>query len=84
MKIIPTAEKLFDDFYNQQQENGTSDGAIWEYKNDIIKIMNDYAKFHVTQALKKASEKLPYDDRMNRDILVLHSILNAYPLTLIK
>lgn len=56
-KIIPTAEKLYNDFYNQQQKTDTLDGAIWEYKDDIIKMMNNYAKLHVQAALEAVSRK---------------------------
>lgn len=56
-KIIPTAEKLYNDFYNQQQKADTLDGAIWEYKDDIIKMMNNYAKLHVQAALEAVSRK---------------------------
>lgn len=36
------AGELFDKFYQEQVEDNTADGAIWEYKNDIEKLMIDY------------------------------------------
>lgn len=61
------------------------------YQNDILnphkkitQTMIEFAKLHVQQALESAAEKLPYDDRLNQDIMVKQSILNAYPLEQIK
>lgn len=34
MSKIPTAEKSYNNFYNEQEKNNTLDGAIWEYKGD--------------------------------------------------
>jgi len=33
------ASRLFEQFFRDQQEKNQADGAIWEYKNDIIKLM---------------------------------------------
>ena len=54
-------------------------------KYDAIEAMIEFAKLHVTEALKEASEKaeiedLSYDDR----IVNVKSILNAYSLENIK
>lgn len=57
MSKILTAEEFYDHFYNEQEKNNTLDGAIWEYKGDIINMMKEFAKLHVQQALKEASEK---------------------------
>ena len=72
MKKLPTAEEFM-------------------YQNDILnpskkitETMIEFAKLHVEAALKSAAEKLPYDDRLNQDIIVKQSILNAYPLEKIK
>ena len=72
MKQLPTAEEFM-------------------YQNDILnphkkitQTMIEFAKLHVQQALESAAEKLPYDDRLNQDIMVKQSILNAYPLEQIK
>ena len=54
-------------------------------KHDALEAMIEFAKLHVTEALKEASEKaeiedLSYDDR----IVNVKSILNAYSLENIK
>ena len=54
-------------------------------KYDALEAMIEFAKLHVTEALKEASEKaeiedLSYDDR----IVNVKSILNAYSLENIK
>jgi hypothetical protein len=50
----------------------------------ITEKMIEFAKFHVKAAIKAASEELPYDDKMNQDMIIKKRILNAYPLTNIK
>lgn len=34
--------ELFDKFYQKQIKDGTADGSIWEYKDDIEKLMVEY------------------------------------------
>lgn len=46
--------------------------------------MIEFAKLHVKAALESAADKLPYDDKLNQDILLKQEILNAYPENLIK
>jgi len=36
------AGEMFDAFYKEQTDNGTADGRIWEYKDDIEKLMIEY------------------------------------------
>lgn len=36
------AGEMFDAFYKEQTDNGTADGSIWEYKDDIEKLMIEY------------------------------------------
>lgn len=94
MNKIPTAEELYDDFYNEQEKNNTLDGAIWEYKGDLMNMMNKFAKLHVQAALEAAyqntiiEEQEIYDplngDSWNQYIVNSESILNAYPLENIK
>jgi len=55
MDKVMTAEELYNNFYNDQEKNNTLDGAIWEYKEDIINMMNEFAKLHVQAALKAAN-----------------------------
>jgi hypothetical protein len=75
---IPTAEE----FLNSKSITGIQ-------ANTISNWMIEFAKLHVEMALKEASEKaeLKYrinDISCNDKILDKKSILNAYPLTLIK
>jgi len=51
---------------------------------EVYYLMQEFAKLHVEAALKAASGKLPYDDRLNQDMMLKKSILNSYPLTNIK
>lgn len=41
--LKPLAEQMFDTFYKEQVNNGTADGAIWEYKDDIQQLMINFA-----------------------------------------
>lgn len=73
-KIIPTAEELM------QSKNG-DDYTHWEEIHDM---MIEFAKLHVEAALKSACASLPYDDKMNQNILDIIAINNSYPLENIK
>ena len=50
-------EQQWKSFIKEQQEEETLDGSISEYEQDIKKMMIEFAKMHVEQALKEASEK---------------------------
>ena len=60
--------------------------------DDYIKGMIEFAKYHVQEALRLASEEAevehelsnPYDPNSGYEIVNKDSILNAYPLDLIK
>ena len=60
--------------------------------DDYIKAMIEFAKMHVKEALKQASVEAevehelsnPYDSNSEYAIVNKNSILNAYPLDLIK
>lgn len=73
MKKLPTAEE----FLNSKQYD-------WVEDINTTECMIEFAKLHVQAALESAAEKLPYDDKLNQDMLVKKSILNAYPLNNIK
>lgn len=77
------AEELFDEFYQKQVKDGTADGAIWEYKDDIIELMKTFATLHIQAALKEALESIPCLGSSS-DIAtyeeVKDAVLNAYPL----
>lgn len=75
-----TAEQLFSKYF---------DGCYWD---DLIpekmqKYAIEFAKMHVTEALKQASEKAQaYQMCKDNDPIIIskESILNAYPIELIK
>jgi len=86
MEKLPTAEEILEK-YNKKFEE---EGIVY----DLSKPMIEFAKLHVEAALKAASEKVKtktveeyisksgeyeYSQYPDKD-----SILNAYPLTLIK
>lgn len=52
-----TAQSLYVEFYNNQQLNNTVDGAIWEYEEDIIKLMINFATLKVIEAREAIMEK---------------------------
>lgn len=89
--MIPTAEEILikeEILLKTIEESGnfplnlTRDTHIGTAKN-IKKAMIEFAKLHVKEALKQASEQVYVSDtvfcEIDRD-----SILNAYPLNLIK
>ena len=50
----------------------------------LLSLLNDYAKYHVEQALKVASENADITDNGRFPIIDKQSILNAYSLKNIK
>lgn len=70
---IPTAEE----FFNNKGIFGSMEERLSQYAIE-------FAKLHVQAALESAAEKLPYDDRLNQDMMLKQSILDAYPLINIK
>lgn len=80
MKQIPTAEELLKNNHLLIEDNRTCEA----HTHLVVEQMIEFAKLHVQAALESAAEKLPYDDRLNQDMLVKQSILNAYPLDNIK
>jgi hypothetical protein len=69
---IPTAKELFDLMLESNDEVTSTE------------MMIEFAKLHVELALKEAIKCLPYDDRLNRDIMVSKAIETCYPLENIK
>lgn len=51
-----TAIDLFKNFYKELEKTDSQNGALWEYEREIVNLMIDFAKHHVTEALEKASE----------------------------
>jgi hypothetical protein len=85
--MIPTAEELLKDNF-LLIENGKTCEA---HTHLVVKQMIEFAKLHVEAALKEASENAKIinhiptwdDDRVYKEVSK-YSILNAYPLDLIK
>ena len=56
-------------------------------ENQLLELMNDYAKYHVEKALSEASKKATIDfsnKEANDYGINVNSILKSYPLTEIK
>ena len=73
MKTLPTAEEFFTSQLVQSSIDENGNYSLY----DIHNAMTEFAKLHVEQALKEASEStLEYD--------FTEEIKNSYPLTNIK
>jgi len=82
MKTIPTAKEVFDIMLSKNDEATSTE------------MMIEFARLHVTEALKEASEKaitkqVSFSPNYSDEILYVYkidgdSILNAYPLENIK
>jgi len=82
---IPTAEEFFFNY----SVNDEYDNLSKRCKEEIIYKTIEFAKLHVEAALKAASEKAKttWEDHHfenNNKVVSKQSILNAYPLILIK
>ena len=83
-KIIPTANELFEQYHGFEADSSS---------RDIISLMIEFAKLHVQQALKEASEKAlmeedwVWDGEEENHVYTgvdKDSILKSYPLENIK
>ena len=87
MSKIPTSKELFDQFYQEQLREGTADGSLWEYEEDIKNLAIKLTRFHVKAALKEALESIPCIGS-STDIPsyeeVEKAVLNSYPSKNIK
>jgi hypothetical protein len=89
MIMVPTAEEFFLNTYFSDSISD-DDKRLWLECNrqakESVQIMIEFAKMHVTAALKAASEKaIVYADEGGYSEFVdEQSILNAYPLENIK
>ena len=73
-----TAEDFIKDLQTEEDEQGHT----LLYKSDVINIMIAFAKYHVEQALKEASENadtIYRGDSFGDYIVDKDSILNSYP-----
>jgi hypothetical protein len=77
--MIPTAEEILQEWLSQTDQTDLKDGHYFVIKQAMF----EFAKMHVEEALKQASEQVYVSDtvfcEIDRD-----SILNAYPLENIK
>lgn len=91
MEKIPTAEELYlKTVFPTSFENRPDEIKLWfettPNAKQSVEIMISFAKLHVEQALKKASEKaqIQMDEHDLSCSVNKNSILNAYPLNNIK
>jgi hypothetical protein len=80
---IPTAEELLKNNFLLIENDKTCEA----HTHLVVKQMIEFAKLHVTAALKEASEKAYYRDTngfIETSSENKQSILNSYPLTNIK
>ena len=87
MNTIPTAEEWLlnhKELSMYDVEEHDKGGYLGVNEEALYKIMTEFAKAHVKQALEAATKELPYDDRCNQDHMLKQSILNAYPESNIK
>jgi hypothetical protein len=79
MENLPTAEEIM-----QKHLDPHDCLRISKCYEMTLDTMIEFAKLHVELALKEAIKCLPYDDRLNRDIMVSQAIETCYPLENIK
>jgi hypothetical protein len=94
MKDLPTAEELFKKYSWTAKLDGETLKVV--DRQDFLKAIKLYAKLHVEQALKEASDNAEadytyegfggefYDQPIYRYFVKKDSILNSYPLENIK
>lgn len=83
MKPIPTAEELLrNNFLLIEDDKKTCEA----HTHLVVKQMIEFAKIHVEAALKQAMYKADEKELSSMEVneYYRNSILNAYPLTLIK
>ena len=79
MEKIPTAEEVMQKHLDPHDCLRVS--KCYEMTLDAMK---EFAKLHVEAALKSACATLPYDDKMNQNILDIIAINKSYPVENIK
>lgn len=82
---VPTSKEILELHYNMDRdEDGHPVYYDWSAKDAMIA----FARLHVEAALKAASENVRYREQITMQgvqrTFSVNSILNAYPLTLIK
>ena len=84
MSKIPTTEELMLKYIPNGIQNikGSGDGKPQYNAEKLIiqKCMIEFARLHVQQALQAASGQVEFD----KEVLIRQSILQAYPLNLVK
>ena len=86
MSNIPTAEEFLQDSFTISHFYNDKYNRMSCFSDDVQKAMIEFAKLHVEQALKEASEiKLrPYNVPLENCFTLHKEILEAYPLKNIK
>ena len=74
---MKNSEELAEEYYDQMANHY---GSV----KDLAKLLRDFATYHVTEALKEASEKAEKLMSHSWEKEYQQSIINAYPLTNIK
>jgi len=84
MEKIPTAEEFLKETDSYSHIDDGGDKVF--YSGFVESLMIEFAKMHVTAALKEASERYEYDEIHISDNpeFLKDSILNSYPLENIK
>ena len=77
---LPTAEEIIAKIVKFETTNDTIECTV----HSLSQVMIEFAKIHVTAALKSACATLPYDDKMNQNILDIMAINKSYPLDKIQ
>ena len=81
MSKLLTAEEFLEQEHNAMLEDIVAgDYDLNEVKSHISNWLIEFAKLHVEKALQAASEQVEFDE----EVLIRQSILQAYPLDLIK
>jgi hypothetical protein len=83
-----TAAEAASGFYTKYTEEECRDNpganSSTVYAIRLEERFKQFAEQEVKAALEAAIKKLPFDDRMNQDILLTNEIRNAYPSENIK
>jgi hypothetical protein len=81
MNNILTADEYFAQLRPIIDDKGFSLSEKMKYISELAK---KFATLHVENALESAVERLPYDDKMNQDMMTRSAILKSYSITNIK
>lgn len=78
-----TAAEAASGFYTKYTEEecqgnpGATSSTV--YATRLEERFKQFAEQHVKAALEEVIKNLPYDDKMNQDVLLIQTIRNVYP-----